>query len=164
MTGRVLQLSLKSQTAGEPGLPKRAVPSLRLTPTGAEGDFNQWRAANLPGDLDQAVLLMTYEVLSQLQREGWAVEPGHLGENVTLTGIPEAALAPGVRLALGDVVLEVSQPCDPCTRLYSLPYVGAERGAAFLKATTGRRGWYARVITPGTVEPGAPVTLLADHP
>jgi MOSC domain-containing protein YiiM len=160
MSGTILQLSIKPRTPGETGLPKRPVAAARVTEAGVEGDFNQWRSEHRPGDRDQALLLVTRELLDQLRAEGWPVAPGDLGENLTLDGIAEAALRPGVRLRSGAVVLEVSEACDPCTRLYGLPFVGAARGPAFLRATAGRRGWYARVISPGVLEPGAAIALL----
>ena len=86
-----------------------------------------------------------------LRAEGWPVQAGELGENLTLAGLPPDALQPGAQVHLGAVVLEVSKPCDPCTVLYSLPYVGVERGPAFLRALQGRRGWFARVVNGGTV-------------
>lgn len=160
MSSRVLQINVKPKTPGEPGLPKRPVPEARILPGGLDGDFNDWRSANLPGDQKQAVLIITAELLGQLNAEGWPVKPGDMGENLTLDGIPESALRPGVRLEAGDVVLEITEPCDPCTRLYTLPYIGAERGPAFLRATAGRRGWYARVVQPGSIRRGSPISLV----
>lgn len=161
MKGAVLQLNVKSRVPGEPGLPKIAVPRIAVSEQGVGGDYNNWRAENIPGDRNQAVLLMTDEILTQLQNEGWPVQPGHMGENVTLTKIPESELGPGARLQIGNVVLEVSKACDPCKRLYSLPYIGAERGPDFLRTLVGRRGWYARVVYPGVIERGAPVELAS---
>ena len=163
MKGAVLQLNIKSRTPGEPGLPKIPVQRIAVSEQGVGGDYNNWRMENAPGDRDQAVLLMTDEILTQLQREGWPVQPGHMGENVTLTKIPESALGPGKRLKIGDVVLEVSKACDPCKRLYSLPYVGDERGPDFLRTLVGRRGWYARVLHPGVIERGASVELMSQQ-
>ena len=60
----------------------------------------------------------------------------------------------------GHVTLEISIICDPCSNLYTLPYVGAERGPAFIKTLMNRRGWYARVLTPGTIKSGDSVTIL----
>jgi MOSC domain-containing protein YiiM len=60
---------------------------------------------------------------------------------------------------LGDVVLEVSKACDPCTVLYNLPYVGVDRGPEFLRVMHGRRGWYARVLQGGTVQQNAPIEV-----
>jgi MOSC domain-containing protein YiiM len=157
--GRVERVSVKPRVRGEYGLPKPSVPRLEITPAGAVGDHNNYRTEKLPGDLDQAILVITRDLLDQLRVEGWPVEPGDLGENVTVTGVPESALAPGTRLHIGGVVLEISLACDPCTETYVLPYVGTERGPAFVRALTGRRGWYARVIQPGTIAPGDQVFI-----
>jgi MOSC domain-containing protein YiiM len=158
-TGVVRRVSVKPRVAGEPGLPKPAVPALDVSPAGAEGDYNRYRTVELDGDPDQALLLVTEDLLGQLNRDGWPVHPGDLGENLTLGGIAESRLGAGVRLTCGDVRIEITGPCDPCTELYTLPYVGPERGPAFLKATAGRRGWYARVLTSGRIVPPA-IALL----
>jgi MOSC domain-containing protein YiiM len=157
--GRIVQLHLKPKEGRARGLPKRAVPHLTITPNGVEGDFNRWRTEKADGDPDQAVLLLSEEILVDLRGEGWPVRPGELGENLTLAGLPPDALQPGVQVHLGGVVLEISKPCDPCTVLYSLPYVGVERGPAFLRALQGRRGWFARVVRGGTVRPDLPVEV-----
>ena len=154
MGGRVVQLHLKPRQGRARGLPKRAVPQLTITSDGVQGDFNRWRSEEANGDPDQAVLVLSEEILSAVRAEGWAVEAGHLGENLTLAGLPPDAFQPGARLHFGDVVLELSKPCDPCTVLYTLPYVGAERGPAFLRTLQNRRGWFARVIQGGEVRPG----------
>jgi MOSC domain-containing protein YiiM len=161
VTGTVARVGAKPRTSGQRGLPKPAAPRLEITTAGAVGDYNHYRTEQLPQDLDQAILLLTEEVLERLQADGWPVQPGDLGENVTLAGIPESALGPGARLRLGDVILEVSLACDPCTELYVLPYVGPERGPAFLRTLAGRRGWYARVVREGSIEPGTPVELTS---
>ena len=161
MTGRVLQLSVKPETPGEFGLPKRAVPELFVSAAGAAGDFNRYRIEKLDGDRDQALLLMTQDLLDTLRSEGWPVERGDLGENLTLGGVPESSLAPGVRLRLGQVELQISKACDPCTETYALPYIGPERGPAFVRALAGRRGWYARVLREGRLDLETPVMLEA---
>jgi MOSC domain-containing protein YiiM len=162
MTGRLLQLSIKPETPGEFGLPKSAVPELMVTPAGAEGDYNRYRTEQLAGDRDQALLIMTGDLLDRLGSEGWPVGPGDFGENLTLGDIPESALAPGVRLRLGEVEIEVTKACVPCTELYSLPHIGQERGPAFVRALVGRRGWYARVLTGGRLDLETPVELVRD--
>jgi len=160
---KVLQLNVKPKTTGEFGLPKQPVPELRITSTGAEGDYNHYRATTLKGDPDQAILLVTQELLSRLQTEGWPVEPGHLGENITLSQVSESELRPGIRVRVAEVLLEVTKPCDPCTELHSLSYVGARRGKEFVRALVNRRGWYARVLIPGVVRVNAPVQILSSQ-
>jgi MOSC domain-containing protein YiiM len=159
--GRIVQLSLKPKDGRSRGLPKRPVLELVITPDGVEGDFNRWRTEEAGGDPDQAVLLLTEETLVDLRAGGWPVQAGDVGENLTVAGLPADALRPGVRVRLGEVVLEVSKACDPCTILFRLPYVGIERGPAFLRAIAGRRGWFARVLHGGTVRSDAAVEIVA---
>lgn len=159
MRGRIVQLNRKPKEGRSRGLPKRSVPELIVGADGIEGDFNRWRTEEADGDPDQAVLLLSDEILADLRAEGWPVERGELGENLTLAGLPADALQPGARVHLGEVVLEVSKACDPCTILFSLPYVGVERGPAFLRALAGRRGWFARVLRGGTIRPDTPVQV-----
>jgi sulfite oxidase len=158
--GRIVQLNIKPKEGRSRGLPKRPVPELFVTPNGILGDFNRWRAEKAAGDPDQAVLLLSEETLADLRAEGWPVQPGDMGENLTVAGLPADALRPGVRVHLGEVVLEVSKACDPCTILHTLPYVGLERGPAFLRAMAGRRGWFARVLQAGTIRSDTPVEVV----
>jgi MOSC domain-containing protein YiiM len=165
VVGRIVQLHLKPREGRARGLPKRMVPQLTITPAGVEGDFNRWRTEEADGDPDQAVLLLAQEILAQLRAEGWPVQPGQLGENLTVADLPADALQPGTRVHVGEVVLEVSKPCNPCTVLYGLPYVGTDRGPAFLRTLQGRRGWFARVLQGGTVSADMPVKVTKpSHP
>ncbi len=159
MQGSIARVSIKPRVPGEVGLPKAAVPVLAVSAAGAEGDYNRYRMESLAGDPDQALLLVTEDLLAILNAAGWPVQAGDLGENVTLRGLAESVLGPGVRLESGRVRMEVTKPAVPCRELYTLPYVGAERGPAFLKAATGLRGWYARVLAGGELRPGDPVRI-----
>ena len=163
MRARILQLNVKPETPGEHGLPKHAVPRLRVGPEGATGDFNTFRSRKLGGDPDQALLLVTLSTLQQLNQEGWPVRPGDLGENLTLDGIADTALRPGTRLRADSLYLQVTKACDPCDELYELPYVGRERGPEFLRTMTGRRGWYARVLSGGEMASRPTGALVADR-
>jgi MOSC domain-containing protein YiiM len=159
-SGTVYRLHRKAEVPGERGLPKSAVPQVRVSASGVEGDYNRWRQEEKGGDPDYALLLLPLETIEQLNREGWPIRPGDLGENVTTKGVPYEALAPPRRVRLGSVVAQVSKACDPCDNLYRLPYVGAQKGPEFLRTTLHRRGWYARVIRPGEIRSGDPVELL----
>lgn len=158
--GRVIQLHLKPKEGRARGLPKRAVSHLTITPQGVQGDFNRWRTEKASGDPDQAVLLLSEEILADLRSEGWPVQAGELGENLTVADVPPRALQPGARIRVGELLLEVSKACDPCTILYSLPYVGLARGPAFLRTLKGRRGWFARVLQGGTIRPEMAVEVM----
>lgn len=156
-SGRIVGLHLKPREGRARGIPKHPVSRLGVTPEGVDGDFNRWRTEKASGDPDQAVLLLEEETLRALRAEGWPVRPGDLGENLLVAGLPAGALRAGARLRIGEVVLELSKPAEPCVVLYSLPYVGIERGPAFVRALKGRRGWFARVVRGGTIRPDSQV-------
>ncbi|HYA57610.1 MAG TPA: MOSC domain-containing protein [Thermoplasmata archaeon] len=154
MDGRVVALHRKPETAGERGLPKRAYEEVEVDRTGVKGDFNRYRVEVLHGDPDSAILLMPLETLQQLNREGWPVRHGDLGENITTEGLPYDTLRPGTKWRMGPAIVEVTRACTPCDNLYLLPYVGAEKGPQFLKVMLDRRGMYARVVSPGRIHVG----------
>lgn len=106
------------------------------------------------------MLLLPWEVIEVLTAEGWPVQPGDLGENITTRGIPNEAFRVGDRWQLGEVVVQISKPCTPCEYLEGLPYVGPSRGARFRATLVGRRGWFARVLRGGRVRPTDPVSRV----
>jgi MOSC domain-containing protein YiiM len=150
----VRRLGAKRRVAGERGLPKPEIDSVELTPEGVVGDYNVYRTTEKAGDPAMAVLVVPLETIEALNRDGWPVRPGDLGENITTEGVPGEEFRPGQRFRVGSATLEISKACEPCTNLYVLPYVGEARGPAFLKATVGRRGWYARVLRGGRAQRG----------
>jgi MOSC domain-containing protein YiiM len=160
--GRIHEIHRKPEVPQEHGLPKPAVPEARLTREGVEGDFNRYRHEEKRDDPDMAVLIVPLETLRELNAEGWPVQPGDLGENLTTQGISNDAFVPGRKFRVGETVVEVSKECTPCTNLYLLPYVGTARGPAFLQAMLGRRGWYARVLQEGRVQARDPVELIVE--
>ncbi|HTT15549.1 MAG TPA: MOSC domain-containing protein [Thermoplasmata archaeon] len=153
-SGHVRQINRKPERPAERGLPKEPVAEARLTERGVEGDFNRYRHEERRDDPGMALLIVPIETIRSFQHDGWPVRPGDLGENITSEGIPYDAFVPGRRFRLGGARIEISKACTPCDVLYSLPYVGRERGPEFVRTATGRRGWYARVLTPGPVRPG----------
>jgi len=77
--------------------------------------------------------------------------PGHFGENLTVEGMTDDLVHVGDVFAIGDTVLQVTQPRLPCFKL------GARMGdpgfpKRFLAA--GRLGFYLRVLHDGTVGAG----------
>jgi MOSC domain-containing protein YiiM len=154
MEGRIYQVNIKSRTPGRRGLPKSPVTSAQVRKDGLEGDYNRYRSERLGGDLDQAVLLYPVEMIRRLNEEGWPVKAGDLGENITTEGLADVAFIRGSIYRVGEAILELTKPCDPCRNLSVLPYVGNERKKEFIKTLIGRRGWYARVLKEGIVRAG----------
>ncbi len=83
MPGLIYQLNRKPQTPGERGLPKLPVEEAMITFQGIEGDYNRYRSERKQNNPDWALLLMPLEMIMQLNREGWPVNPGDLGVNRT---------------------------------------------------------------------------------
>lgn len=107
------------------------------------------------GGRDQAVYIYL-----QSDYDWWALEtgmdflPGTFGENLTIGGIDGAGLSIGDRLAIGDVLLEVTYHRTPCATLGRR--MGDPRWVKrFAKAL--RPGAYMRVLQAGTVEAGMDV-------
>jgi MOSC domain-containing protein YiiM len=100
------------------------------------------------------LLVLPLETIRELNAEGWAVQVGDLGENITTAGIPYRSFAPGKTYAVGRAEIQITKRCDPCTNLYLLPYVGETKGPEFLKVMSGRRGWYASVLREGLIAEG----------
>ena len=88
------------------------------------------------------VHLLGAELLDELQVEGYDVQPGQLGENVTTRGIDLLELSRGTRLLIGpDAVVEVTGLRNPCAQIDRF-----------------RPGLLGRVLTRG---PGGEVVLRA---
>ncbi len=74
--------------------------------------------------------------------------PGAFGENLTLEGVTEHEVQIGDLFKWGDALLQVSQPRAPCYKFRM--YTGRDDAAARM-TTSGRCGWYFRVLQTGTV-------------
>lgn len=87
---------------------------------------------------------------------------GAFGENLTVTGLDEQAVCIGDVWRAGDVLLQVSQPRKPCWKL------GRKWGRPSLTdevRDSGRTGWYFRVLEPGHLSRGLPLSLVSRaHP
>lgn len=88
-----------------------------------------------------------------------ALVPGSLGENVCTPTLTEQNVHIGDTFAIGkSVVLQVSQPRRPCWKINHR--FGVERLSMFV-ARERVTGWYYRVLSPGVIEPGDAMTLVA---
>jgi MOSC domain-containing protein YiiM len=114
---------------------------------GLEGDRHAGR------ELRQ-VSILNAETVAELAHAGMPVEPGVLGENITVEGLAVMQLGDGMRLRIGEAEVEITGDRPACREL-----LGVHRDA--LKAMVGRTGKMARVVRGGTVRPGDPVELVA---
>jgi MOSC domain-containing protein YiiM len=79
------------------------------------------------------------------------------GENLSTTGITEQDVCIDDIFKLGTAVLQVSQARQPCWKLNSRFGVA---DMALRVQSSGKTGWYYRVLTPGHAQAGDTLTLL----
>jgi MOSC domain-containing protein YiiM len=90
-------------------------------------------------------------VMSELL--GAPVTHAQTRRNLLVSGINLASLE-GWRLQVGEVVLQITEICDPCVRMETTVAPGA------LAAMGGMGGWCAKVLTPGVIRTGDVVKRL----
>jgi MOSC domain-containing protein YiiM len=115
---------------------------------GLEGD----RHAGRPR---RQVSILNAETVRELAALGMPVEPGVLGENITVEGMPVMQLSDGARLRIGDAEIEITGDRPACKEMLEIH-------ADALKAMVGRAGKMARVVKGGTVRPGDPIELIGE--
>ncbi len=82
---------------------------------------------------------------------------GGFGENISTTGLSEAEVCVGDIYQLGTSLVQVSQGRQPCWKLnvrFDVPKMAAT------VQSTGRTGWYYRVLEEGRVQAGDNVSLV----
>jgi MOSC domain-containing protein YiiM/ferredoxin-NADP reductase len=84
-------------------------------------------------------------------------KPGAFGENMFNAEISEKTVCIGDRIAIGEVIVEVSEPRGPCAKLNHRFEV---KDMAKRTQTLLRTGWLYRIIKPGFVQAGDIVRLL----
>ena len=87
-------------------------------------------------------------------------QPGAFGENLSTTGWTEANVCVGDIIRFGSALLQVSQGRQPCWKLNRR---FSRNDMAALVQSSGRAGWYYRVLEPGVAEPGDRLRLV-DRP
>lgn len=139
------------------GVPKLPIDSAVIDESGVVGDVQADRVHH--GSPEQALCLFSLEVIQRMQAEGHPIAPGSAGENVTVSGVDWDEVAPGTRMTLGPVEIEITHYTTPCaknarwfadgrfTRMHQSKHPGESRV-------------YARVIRGGTIRCGDGVDLV----
>lgn len=138
------------------GICKRPVTeSVEVTALGLRGDHIV--DSRHHGGPDQAVYAYSAD-----DYEWWTEETGHeypaglFGENLTIKGLPTDMYI-GDRLLIGDLVLEATSARIPCATLATRM---SDRGFGMAFRKAERPGIYFRVLNPGAVMSGDPVTMV----
>ena len=153
MSGEVHSINVSSG-----GVPKSRVESAEIMKRGVEGDFNRFREGR-GGDTDRAVCIFSLEIIERLKHEGHPIEIGSTGENLTIRGVDWDSLSEGTRLEIGDVVLELSEPCAPCSKIGE-SFIGRRFDRVDHNQEYGWSRWLARVLREGRVSVGDSVNIV----
>ena len=138
------------------GVPKtNVVSAIEVTANGLAGD--RQRDLRLHGGPDRAVCLFSQEQIDALRREGHPIDRGTTGENLTIAGLDWSLLVAGARVKVGEVTLEITRPAHPCRNIAG-SFADGDFSRISGKIHPGRGRIYARVLTPGMIRPGDPVT------
>ena len=140
------------------GVPKRAVDSANILKNGVKGDFNRFRDSR-GGDPDRAVCIFSLERINEMKQEGHPIEIGSTGENLTIQGVDWNTLVEGARLEIGDVILELSEPCAPCSKIGE-SFIERRFGRVDHEQEFGWSRWLARVVREGSVSIGDSVNII----
>ncbi len=134
-----------------------------IGPLGLAGD--EQADLSVHGGLDKAVYLYPHEhyafwqaQLERVRRQLITLPFGAIGENLTTQGLAETMLWVGDRLRIGSVLLEVTEPRQPCFKFGAvMGYTAAVRHMV----QSGYSGVYLKVVESGSLQAGNAVSL---HP
>lgn len=135
---------------------------LWLGRTRLEGDGQADRENH--GGPDKAVCAYPAAHYPAWRAELWIpeMEYGAFGENFTVANLVEDEVAIGDVFMVGEALVQVTQPRQPCWKLARRWRV---RDLAARVQESGRTGWYFRVLREGEVAAGLPLVLLhSPHP
>jgi MOSC domain-containing protein YiiM len=154
-SARIVQISVSPG-----GMPKRPVPSARVTSLGLQDDAQRDREHH--GGPDRALCLFSGERIRTLQAEGHPIGPGSIGENLTVEGVDWSAVTPGSYLLLGEeVIAQVTRYTAPCANI-TASFLDRDYSRVSQKRHPGDSRVYARVLREGSLTNGDPVQLLTE--
>ncbi|WP_216831289.1 MOSC domain-containing protein [Alkalihalobacterium elongatum] len=114
------------------------------------------------GGKDKAVCVYPYEHYEYWQESlNRELTNGAFGENLTVSGMLEKDVCIGDTYKVGDVVVQVSQPRQPCFKLAKRNEVD---DLVVRVQDTGFTGYYFRVLEEGFVEEDDTIELIERHP
>jgi molybdopterin adenylyltransferase len=135
MKGTVRALLVKSKK----GIKSAPRNSVQVTLSGFDGDHHTGVSRR------RQILLISGSVLDR-----FGLEPGDTDENVVVDGLDVMSLREGQQLRLGDAVVVVTIPCEPCVQMNRVR-------PGLQQALKDRRGMFVKVLEPGMVRIGDPV-------
>lgn len=134
--------------------------AVTIGPEGIEGDEQGDRRFH--GGLDKAVHHYPFDHYAAWHGDLPFPTPlletaGAFGENLSTLGLTEETVCIGDVFRVGTVILQVSQGRQPC---WKLNHRFGVKDMARRVQSTGRTGWYYRVLEPGVAAAGDDIALV----
>lgn len=140
------------------GIEKSITKKVNVTALGFAGDE---QAERFHGGLDRAVLQFDSNHYVQLQHIFPESAPlfvdGGYGENLVVAGMNEHNVCIGDKITIGSVVLEVTQPRQPC---FKLNHRFNEPTIARYSQHNSKTGWFYRVLQTGDIHQGDSIQVI----
>ncbi len=137
MTGSIVAVCISEKK----GVRKTAVPSATLVENhGLENDAHA-------GNWHRQVSLLSLQKIDEFKKRGALVSYGDFGENLVVSGIDFASLPVGTRLAVGDILLEMTQIGKECHTHCTIYHAMGE-------CIMPTQGVFARVLAGGEIRVG----------
>jgi len=147
MNGQVVTINVSRG-----GVPKLAIAEAKVGELGIDGDGHNYSGH---GGTDKAVCLYSLERILAFQASGHPIFPGSLGENLTVIGLEWSDISFGDRFKIGEEVeIEIVSAASPCATIEQ-SFSDGDASRVDHELHPGWARFYARVVKPGTIRPGA---------
>tara|TARA_B100000902_G_C26820223_1_gene673565 strand:- start:131 stop:613 length:483 start_codon:yes stop_codon:yes gene_type:complete len=140
------------------GVPKTPVNSVMVNFQKIQGDSQNF---HFHGGIKRAVCLYSLELIDKLNLEGHQIFPGSTGENLTLEGIDWNQMKAGLKLIIGDAILQLTETAKPCKTIES-SFLSGDFNRINESKFPGWSRWYASVIKEGFIQVGDSVSILIE--
>ena len=124
--------------------------SVMLRATGFDGD-GQADPTVHGGEHKAAYIYSADDYAWWIDELGHPLQHGEFGENLTVTGLRDAAVSVGDVLRIGDALVQITSPREPCFKL-GIRMADPRFQARFREAD--RMGFYVRVLEEGEIGVG----------
>lgn len=130
--------------------------SIWLSETGLDGD--ETTNQNIASRKDRALLAYPLQHYDYWNKElDMETNPGDMGENLVIVNEDEYSVFIGDIFQIGDAIIQVSEPRLPSWKVARRFRI---MELAQMMQTSGRTGWYFRVIKEGLIEEGDEMLLM----
>lgn len=134
-------------------------PFVNIHSLGIEGDGQA--DLKVHGGTSKAIYAYPMEHYQQWNTEiGTDFVDGDFGENLAVSGLLETNVCVGDLWQIGDVLLEVTKPRQPCYKL--IMHSGVDDIIQRMRANR-RCGWYLQVIKPGLMPTSSDIRITKDN-